>query len=79
MIGRQSLFINNKVINKIIYPKKTLLDKKDYWDELLVSCYKSTKVTNLDVSNYEGANLIANLNLKLKIKKNLIQLFNLVL
>ena len=69
VIGRQELFLKNLEINKIIFPKKTDLDKNDYWDDLLIKCYKSTQVTNLDISNYEGADLIANLNLPINFKK----------
>jgi len=77
-IGRQAIHVSPKVIKKIFKLNNSSIDKiftttqkigNFYFCEKLLTELGATCVDSLDASNYEGANIILDLNKELKFEK----------
>lgn len=75
-IGRQSLLISKNALNKLI-PADNKYKPEKYVDKLLKDYFHSTLVNSIDISDYENATIIHDMNTP--IPKNLKHKYNTVI
>ena len=62
-LGKLKIYVDEFNIKKILNDKN--YKKQKYIDEVLINYFGSTQVDVLDIDDYEGANIIHDLNIKI--------------